>query len=184
VHNLSYSNGSVNAAISDENKSVRYSSIQDAIAILKTIGPSAFMAKTNLLQAYRQLSVTPKEYHLLGLRWEGKTYFDRAIPMGCSSSSLIFTTFSDTLKKLAINKFGLTHVVAYLDDFLIIAHSRQQCDTDLKSFLQCCAALNLPVADKKTVGATQVIEFLGIQLDARAMTASLPPSKLKILTGS
>ena len=43
-----------------------YAGIPDAVAVIKRIGKGCFMAKTDLMSAYRILPVSPKDYPLLG----------------------------------------------------------------------------------------------------------------------
>jgi hypothetical protein len=184
VHDLSFpGNGSVNASISDENKSVQYSSVQDAITVLRTLGKNAYMAKSDISDAYRLIPLKESEYHMLGMQWNGATYFDRCLPQGCSSSSQIFTAFSDALRQIVSGNYNIKGVIiSYLDDFLFISPSENECNSSLDVFLQCAQALNIPINHKKTVKARKVIEFLGIELDSTLMCARLPDEKIRKTT--
>ena len=53
-------------------------------------GPSCFLAKTNIKSAFRIIPIHPNDYPLLGMKWRGRFYYDRCIPMGCSSSCKTF----------------------------------------------------------------------------------------------
>ena len=102
IHHLSYPKGSsVNDYIPDEFASVRYASISDAISVIKTFGAGCFMAKTDIKSAFRIIPVHPKDHPLLGMKWDNQYYFDRALPMGCSSSCAIFEAFSSALEWLS-----------------------------------------------------------------------------------
>lgn len=116
IHHLSYPNGSsVNDSIPEECSSVRYASIDDAIFVIKQTGAGCFMAKTDIKSAFRIIPIHPSDYSLLGMKWQGRYYFDRCLPMGCSSSCAIFEAFSTALEWLALNRFGATGVLHICD---------------------------------------------------------------------
>ena len=91
IHHLSYPQGSsVNDSIPDDFSSVRYVSINDAISVIKQTGAGCVMAKTDVKSAFRIIPIHPNDYSLLGMKWQNLFYFDRCLPMGCSSSCAIF----------------------------------------------------------------------------------------------
>ena len=99
IHHLSYPHGSsVNDFIPNDCSSVSYASINDAIDVLKPTG-----AKTDVKSAFRIIPIHPNDYPLLGMKWEKLYYFDRCLPMGCSSSCAIFEAFSMALEWLALH---------------------------------------------------------------------------------
>jgi len=121
IHHLSYPEGdSVNDFIPDDRSTVHYASISDAISLIKRIGPGCFMAKTDIKSAFRIIPIHPQDYSLVGMKWNDKYFFDRCLPMGCSSSCAIFETFSTSLEWLAKRRLGATGVLHILDDFLFI----------------------------------------------------------------
>ena len=77
---------SVNDFIPEECSSVHYASIIDAISVIKRKGAGCFMAKTDVKSAFRIIPIHPNDFALLGMKWQNAYYFDRCLPMGCSSS--------------------------------------------------------------------------------------------------
>lgn len=69
----------------------------------------------------------------------------------------------------------MSHV---LDDFMLIAQGREACLDQLRDCLSMCAEVGIPIAPGKTVNPTQVITFLGFELDSVAMELRLPVDKL------
>ena len=180
IHHLSYPRGSsVNDCIPAEFSSVHYASIKDAISIIKKTGAGCFMAKTDVKSAFRIMPIHPNDYSLLGMKWQNLYYFDRCLPMGCSSSCAIFEAFSTSLEWLAMHRFGASGVLHILDDFLFIADSREKCQSDLDHFLSLCEYLGVPIAQEKTVGPASVLQFAGITLDSVKQEARLPDEKLQ-----
>ena len=134
ITNLSSPEGrSINDNISKEFSSVSYASIQDAIKILLELGKGAYMAKTDVKNAFRIIPIKPDNQNLLGMKWEGQFYFDRCLPMGASSSCHIFEKFSSALEFI-VKKQGISNVIHYLDDFLILNKSKSECTEDLEFF--------------------------------------------------
>lgn len=180
IHHLSYPDSvSVNDGIPAEFSSVHYASINDAIAIIKRTGVGCYLAKTDIKSAFRLIPIRPHDYPLLGLKWDDRYYFDRCLPMGCSSSCAIFERFSTALEWLAKNVLGASGVIHVLDDFLFIAKSDNECRSLLSQFLKLCDYLGVPIAPEKTVGPRTVLPFVGITLDTINSEARLPEDKLQ-----
>ena len=180
IHHLSYPKGSsVNDYIPQEFSSVKYACINDAISVIKSLGAGCFMAKTDIKSAFRIIPVHPKDHPLLGMKWNSQYFFDRTLPMGCSSSCAIFEAFSSALEWLSKHLFHASGVVHILDDFLFIAPTREKCQSDLQNFLRMCDFLGVPIAEEKTVGPFTTLQFAGITLDFVSQEARLPDDKLQ-----
>ena len=63
-----------------------------------------------------------------------------------------------------MHRLGASGVRHILDDFLSIAKTETKRRTDLSNFLRLCGYLGVPIAQEKTVGPSQVIQFAGITL--------------------
>ena len=135
------------------------------------------MAKSDISEAFRLIPISPKDYHLTGFFFQGY-YYDRCLPMGCASSCKIFERFSTALKWILENKFGVHNVVKILDDFMFIESDYNKCAKSLQAFIKLCSDVGVPLAVHKTEGPTNVITFLGIQLNSIQMIAQLPPDKI------
>lgn len=180
IHHLSFPRGSsINDSIPSEVSSVVYATINDAISVLKRMGRVCFMAKTDIKSAFRIIPVHPDDHPLLGMTWENLYYYDRCLPMGCSSSCAIFEAFSTALEWIAIHRLGASSVLHILDDFLFIADTKEKCRLDLRNFLNMCQAIGVPIAGEKTCGPDTSLQFAGITLDSVRQEARLPDDKLR-----
>ncbi|XP_077977132.1 uncharacterized protein LOC144432735 [Glandiceps talaboti] len=180
IHHLSYPAGSsVNDGIPHKFASVQYATVDRAIEIIKTLGRGCFLAKTDIRSAFRIIPVSPKVQHLLGLSWEGKFYYDRCLPMGCSASCQIFESFSTAMEWISLHKYGAMVVIHILDDFLFLADTHHKCLSDLTNFLSLSSDLGVPIAHEKTAGPSTCLTFAGIDLGTIAMEAMLPYDKLR-----
>ena len=155
---------SVNDRIPKELSSVHYDTIDDAIKKITSLGARCFLAKTDIKSAFCIIPLHPQDIDLLGLEWEGKFYFDRCLPMGCSSSCNIFETFSTALKRIASTKLQASAVMHILDEFLFLAPSRDQCHRDLDNFIKLCSDVGVPIEMRKPSVPRPVYNLLGSPL--------------------
>ena len=77
--------------------SIRYSSIDDAVRIIQSLGNGALMAKLDLKAAYRSVPVHPEDRLLRGTQWEESIFVDTALPFGLSSAPKIFSAVTDAV---------------------------------------------------------------------------------------
>lgn len=112
IHHLSFPFGnSVNSHIPKVASSVRYASKDDAVKIIRRTGRGCALAKTDVKNAFRLIPVNPKDYDLLGILWQDQFYYDKCLPMACSSSCKIFEAFSSALEWIARNKLSIQGIL-------------------------------------------------------------------------
>lgn len=179
IHNLSYpyDGTSVNANIPRSASTVNFSSVGDAINMLKPLN-SAFLAKTDIENAFRLIPVHYSDYNLLGFYFNDHYYHDLCLPMGCSSSCQIFERFSDALLFIFKKSHPNALITKYLDDFLFMSPSYKETYSYLRDFQLMCHQLGVPLAPNKTVFPTTKITYLGIQIDSVTRQLSIPQSKI------
>jgi len=183
IHHLSYPKGfSINDGIDPEYTRVTYATIEDAIRYIKKLGPGCFLAKTDIKSAFRIIPIHPSEYYLLGMVWNDLYYYDRCMPMGCASSCRTFETFSTAVEWIARKKLNIDLILHLLDDFLLIAPSKDIGSKQLDLFLQMCSYLGIPIAPEKTFGPATTLSFAGIELDTIRSEARLPQDKIEKCT--
>ena len=88
--------------------------------------------------------------------WENQLFIDSSLPFGLRSAPKIFCCVSDTLESI-FKEQGVSSCLHYIDDFLTMASSKEECDQNLALILQICEALGVPLAVKKLEGPTTVI---------------------------
>ena len=170
IHHLSFPTGlSVNDGISSDH----------TILLIKSAGPGCFLAKTDVKNAFRIIPIHPDDYGLLGMQWRGLYYYDRCMPMGCSSSCLTFEMFSTAVEWIARNKLKIDYILHILDDYLLVAPTEQLCQQQLDLFLSLCSYLGIPIAPEKTCGPSTIMSFAGIELDSIFLEARLPRDKIE-----
>ena len=175
--------GSVNDGISEDLCTIRYSSVDDAVAIIQSLGPNTLLAKLDLKDAYRIVPVHQQDYHLLGIAWRGEVFIDRALPFGLRSAPKLFSAVSDLIAWV-LHQQGVSFQLHYLDDFLFLGPPGTSCaDQAFSVALKTLHELDIPVALHKCAGPATVLEFLGILVDSSASQLRLPAEKLVLVQG-
>lgn len=180
IHHLSYPKGdSVNDFIDPELCSVQYTSFDQAIKLVQSLGTGCFLSKCDIKSAFRLLPVAKCDFKLLGFKFEDQYYYDRSMPFGCSISCSTFELFATFLEHCVRAKISIGDLLHYLDDFLMGGKEKPDCQHVLDTFKTCMEALCVPLADEKTEGPQQVIIFLGLELDSVLMQVRIPMQKIR-----
>ena len=145
--------------------------------------PQIFMSKTDMSNAFCVLGLKPSCFCWLVMMAENpdtkKIYFfvDKCLPFGASISCSHYQRFSNAIKHLVVYRMKRKSITNYLDDFLFLAPRKLWCDLMTEEFLHICSELNIPVAVEKTEWEMMLIVFLGILLNRKTLTLSLPMEK-------
>ena len=93
------------------------------------ISPRAYMAKVDLKSAYRSVPIHPSNINATGLAWKFSNsshltfMYDTRLPFGARKAPSIFHRLTQAVR-WEMSQRGFNAVIAYLDDFLIIANMR------------------------------------------------------------
>ena len=85
----------VNDGIDQVEYSVRYSSFDEAVDLVRSLGLGSTMVKIDIQHAFRLCPVRPQDYQLLGMCWSGKYCIDTRLLFGSRSSPFIFNSSAD-----------------------------------------------------------------------------------------
>ena len=89
--------------------------LANRIATLVSQGKTVLIWKKDLLRAFRQVFLCPRDYSLIGYRWQNLLYFDKVVPMGLQSAAYICQRITNAIVYVQ-NTFGCWSI-NYLDDF-------------------------------------------------------------------
>jgi hypothetical protein len=170
---------SVNAHISDEDSTVTYISLHKVVGQLWRAGRGALMFKLDIARAYRQVPVSEKDRHLLGIKFQGQYFVDLCLPFGGRSCAAIFNTVGDIICFCFQEAAPHTSVLHYLDDFIGIAKAMEGTSAwdDFNRVLAVAEDLGVPLSQKKSRPPSTVVDFLGFTLNSAEMSVSLPATK-------
>ena len=197
IFHLSYQfkngNPSINQCTPKELSSVKYNdldkAIKDCLELIKLLGVESgviYFSKSDLKSAFRVLPLLVRFRPFLLLKAEhpvtGQWFFfiEKCLSFGASISCSHFQRFSNGLKAIVeykANKILKTLVTNYLDDFLFIYITSDGCNKITIIFLEVCKDINFPVAEDKTEWASTMVVFLGMLLNGRTFTLSIPMEK-------
>ena len=173
---------SVSDGISREDFSLRYLRVDDAVCHILHYGRGALLTKLDIRNAFRLIPVRPEDYHLLGIHWQDKFYYEKVLPFGLRSSPYIFDRVATVIEWIIKSHFSIDALLHYLDDFLAVAPpclslASKQRDVIVQAFNY----LQVPLATEKLEVPVTTLTFLGITLDTVKMEARLPDDKLQEL---
>ena len=176
---------SLNDHIKRDLESFRMKSIDTAVSFST---PNCFYSIVDIESAWRWIPVFPPHHKLQGFPWMFGTqdssqynyYVDNRLCFGVSCTPSIFNCISNAIARM-MARHGFRAVVNYLDDFLTIGNTQEECQRGLVTLINLLHYLGFNVSWRKVVSPTQRITFLGIGLDSSTMSLRLPKDKLNRL---
>ena len=180
IHDLSQPKpGSVNSFIPDSFARVQYETFDNVVNLVLSHGTACLLAKCDVKEGFRNLPVSPSDYHLLGFKFKNLYYYDKVVPMGARSSCNIFEQFSTSLQWVVNSVYNFHSVTHILDDFIFVGpNASSECMRGLKAFLCLAKFIGLPIKSSKTIHPSTQITVHGIFLDTQLMTATIPQDKI------
>lgn len=152
--------------------------IEDNKTVAKLLSKGCYMGKIDLKDAYHLVPVKQSHCKYLRFKFNGELYQYNCLPFGLSCAPLIFTKILRPVVKILRGKGIL--LVVYLDDFLIIGRSYEECQNNIKITIELLSQLGFLINYKKcSLLPTQKCIFLGFIYNSLAMTISLPEDKQK-----
>ena len=133
------------------------------------------MAKVDLQQAYWHIPVHHRFRRFLSFRFQGKDFQFKAMPFGLSVTPISFTAVMRLPFRL-LRKRGHS-ALNYLDDWIVWADTFLACQVAVQYLLWILGELGFLVNHEKSqLIPCQSLEWLGIRLDSRGPSLSLPLS--------
>ncbi len=178
IHDLSFPPGrSVNDHIDPDEFSLTYVTV-DEVARACSKMDKPFLAKSDLSNAFHHILVNPKYWHQLGFSWQGQFYAFACLPFGCRASPKRFDEFARALEFMAIERGMSPMSWHFLDDTITCAPSRTECQQSIDIFNETARLAGFTLQESKCTAASQVIEFLGIEIDTVKGTLSITEQRM------
>ncbi len=149
--------------------------------IMSQVQEGDWFVTIDLKDAYFHIQVVQRHRRFLRFAFGGKAYQYKVLPFGLALALRTFTKCMDAaLAPLRLQGIG---VLNYLDDWLILAHSRELVSRQRDIVLGHIHSLGLRMNAKKSVLLPSLrIVFLGVRLDSVQMQARLAPARIPDLT--
>ncbi len=149
--------------------------------IMSQVQEGDWFVTIDLKDAYFHIQVVHRHRRFLRFAFGGKAYQYKVLPFGLALAPRTFTKCMDAA--LAPLRLQGIRVLNYLDDWLILAHSRELVSRHRDIVLSHIHSLGLRMNAKKSVLLpSQRTVFLGVRLDSVQMQASLAPARIPVLT--
>ncbi len=182
IHDASMPIGSSLNDFAAQEEKLKFQTVDDAVALMTE---GCYMAKVDLKAAYRSIPISKDSQQFTGLKWKfgSQTHYmyDTKLPFGARLAPGIFTRITQSVKRMLQRKNINASVVVYLDDFLVLAASFEECLQALNILIALLRRLGLNINWKKVVDPCQQMVFLGVELDSLEMCMRLPWHKLVLL---
>ncbi len=149
--------------------------------IMSQVQKGDWFVTIDLKDAYFHIQVVHRHRRFLRFAFGGKAYQYKVLPFGLALAPRTFTKCMDAA--LAPLRLQGIRVLNYLDDWLILAHSRELVSRHRDIVLDHIHSLGLRMNAKKSVLLpSQRTVFLGVRLDSVQMQARLAPARIPVLT--
>ena len=136
-----------------------------------------WMVKIDLKEAYYAVPVHPDSQGFLSFLWNQTQYQFTCLPFGLSCAPRIFTKVMKPIVGF-LRERGV-RLIIYIDDILIMAQSQALAYQHLLLTLDVLELVGFLVNYTKSITSpTQEIDFLGLVVNSRTMTLSLPQEKI------
>ena len=169
---------SVNNYCSSLIREFSYKSVDDVAGMLVE---GDFMSVIDIKAAYRAVPIRECHRKFMGFKWEldGEelTFVDNRMCFGHKLGPSYFDTISSFIYDSVVHLSGI-RLVNYLDDFIVIAESYDQCIVAQSTVTQLLRFLGFHVSFSKVSSPSTSCTYLGIEIDSKSMELRLPKNKL------
>ena len=141
---------------------------------IKALGKGCMLYKVDISRAFRHIKLDPIDYDLLGLCHD-RHYLDTCLPFGYRNGSAIFQRVSDAVRHMMRRRHF--EVINYIDDILGI-DVPSKIDASFDALRHLLHALGFDISLKKLEKPSTRLNCLGILVDTKEFTLSIPPEKL------
>ena len=175
IVDLSYLDGGINKHIAPHVFN-GHDAIHNLPTVSSAVATIAAAPPGEVHRAYRHFPVTPLDWPLLGIHWEGHWAFDRRMPFGCSMSSYVMQSIAEYIVRANASRSIKAHM--YLDDVIVVSNTAHIAQRDHDAALRLLYELRLKVAKKKVQPPDTAVVWLGIRIDIPRNELSIPEIKL------
>ena len=137
------------------------------------------MISIDMNDAYLQIPIHPAPRRYLRFTAGGRSWQFRVLCFGLSTAPQVFTRVMAPVSGF-LHQLGV-RMLRYLDDWLILASSREEACWARDQVLRLCQELGIVVnLEKSTLTPSQQITYFGIRINLQTFRASATPSRIEM----
>ena len=188
IHDLSFPRvGSVNCLIDPDEFSLSYSSIDSAVAACRAYD-APILSSVDLKDAYKAIGIAVEDWHLMGFKWamagaDPQYYFSKVLSFGLRSAPALFDRFAGALELFFKHSGVDSHVVRYVDDFLLVSSNMEVAASHLSKVIEVSRAAGFTIQDSKVTPPCRCLEFLGIVVDLEGGVLRISSERMAEIQG-
>ena len=151
-----------------------YPTIDTLAKRITELGDNVRLWKKDMVQAFRQVPLRPRDYSLIGYRWQKLLFFKKVVPMGLHSAAYICQRVTNAIVYLH-RQFGYWSI-NYLDNF----GSVEKAENAWSSYTlmgHIMLTIGVQEAREKAVPPTTRMEFLGNTVDTIKKTIEVSETR-------
>ena len=146
-------------------------------SVLLSVRQGDWMASIDLKEAYLQVPIHPESRPFLRFVAHGCTYQFTALCFGLSMTLQVFSWVMAPVSAI-LHSWGI-RMLRYLDNWLVQSSSRGFFLQDLQVVLDLCRELGIVInPEKSNLKPSQVVQYLGVVIDAQTFVASPSPERI------
>uniref|UniRef100_A0A146LQD6 Pol polyprotein n=1 Tax=Lygus hesperus TaxID=30085 RepID=A0A146LQD6_LYGHE len=152
--------------------------LEDHRTVRQLVWQGAYGTVVDISDAYYAVNVRREHRKYLRFMVGNDIFQFKCLPFGLSSAPY---TFVKLMKPILahLRSQGVT-LANYLDDFVILGHSSDVCETHANKLIELLTSLGFIInVDKCCLKASTSFTFLGFLFDSERMLITLPPEKAK-----
>ena len=165
---------SVNDHIPQKLKTIKYVTVREVVHMIITAGPEAHMFAKDVMDAYYRVPLDPSEYCLMGIKWCGKIWLLKVLPMGLASASRTFGRFGDGAEYVFVKnnqdiafEDGVQLVRHYADDYFGVGKNKKHANELFQKLGITFRSLNIPDKPTKDIHPAPCIKLIGEIFECR-----------------
>ena len=141
--------------------------------VFSSIRPSDWMATLDIESAYWHVPVQPQFRKFFQFRFRERGFQFRVMPFGLTTAPWLFNRIMTPIVT-GLGRSGI-RVMAYLDDFLVLA-SRAQISDHLSRVESTLVRAGFSISGKSQRTPSRSLQFLGVVISVDSMSTSIPLS--------
>ena len=140
-------------------------------SVLASIRQDDWMFSLDLQDAYLQIPIHPESRPYLRFSTVKGTFQFKVLCFGLSTAPQVFTRVMAPVSVI-LHQLGI-RLLRYIDDWLILASSKEECLRAREILLELCMTLGIRINFQKShLSPSQVATYLGIDIYSQTLTAS------------